>query len=137
MSATSTVSSESVTSAIGGDTGYQGMLAQLRDDLLSTLLAPTAICALYASLLITWTSKEAPFAHIWAGLAALAICLGAHRLVRTHPRRAALLYTAGLTALTIQGAARPGLGWLNVVVFIFFCCADECVMPRGATAGGP
>jgi len=101
MSATSTVSNESATSAMGGDSGYQGMLTQLRDDLLSTLLAPTAICALYASLLISWTSKEAPFAHIWAGLAALAICLGAHRLVRTHPRRAALLYTAGLTALTM------------------------------------
>ena len=26
----------------------------------------------------------------------------------------------GLTALAIQGAARPGLGWLNVLVFLFF-----------------
>ena len=26
----------------------------------------------------------------------------------------------GLTTLTIQGAARPGLGWLNVLVFLFF-----------------
>lgn len=26
----------------------------------------------------------------------------------------------GLTALTIQGAARPGLGWLNVLVFLFY-----------------
>ena len=26
----------------------------------------------------------------------------------------------GLTALAIQGAARPGLGWLNVLVFVFF-----------------
>ena len=25
-----------------------------------------------------------------------------------------------LTALTIQGAAQPGLGWLNVLVFLFF-----------------
>lgn len=25
----------------------------------------------------------------------------------------------GLTALAIQGAARPGLGWLNVLVFLF------------------
>ncbi|MBU2074168.1 MAG: sulfate permease [Actinobacteria bacterium] len=26
----------------------------------------------------------------------------------------------GLTALAIQGAARPGFGWLNVLVFLFF-----------------
>lgn len=26
----------------------------------------------------------------------------------------------GLTALAIQGAARPGLGWLNVLVFLLF-----------------
>jgi hypothetical protein len=26
----------------------------------------------------------------------------------------------GLTALAIQGAARPGLGWLNVLVLLFF-----------------
>jgi hypothetical protein len=26
----------------------------------------------------------------------------------------------GLTVLAIQGAARPGLGWLNVLVFLFF-----------------
>lgn len=26
----------------------------------------------------------------------------------------------GLTALAIQGAARPGLGWLNVLLFLFF-----------------
>lgn len=26
----------------------------------------------------------------------------------------------GLTALAIQGAARPGLGWLNVLVLVFF-----------------
>ena len=26
----------------------------------------------------------------------------------------------GLTALAIQGAQRPGLGWLNVLVFLFF-----------------
>jgi hypothetical protein len=26
----------------------------------------------------------------------------------------------GLTALAIQGAARPGLGWLNMLVFLFF-----------------
>lgn len=26
----------------------------------------------------------------------------------------------GLTALAIQGAGRPGLGWLNVLVFLFF-----------------
>jgi hypothetical protein len=26
----------------------------------------------------------------------------------------------GLTALAIQGAAHPGLGWLNVLVFLFF-----------------
>ena len=26
----------------------------------------------------------------------------------------------GLTALAMQGAARPGLGWLNVLVFLFF-----------------
>jgi len=26
----------------------------------------------------------------------------------------------GLTALAVQGAARPGLGWLNVLVFLFF-----------------
>lgn len=29
----------------------------------------------------------------------------------------------GLTALAIQGAARPGLGWLNVLVFLFFWSA--------------
>lgn len=26
----------------------------------------------------------------------------------------------GLTALAIQGAARPGLGWFNMLVFVFF-----------------
>lgn len=26
----------------------------------------------------------------------------------------------GLTALAIQGATHPGLGWLNVLVFLFF-----------------
>ena len=26
----------------------------------------------------------------------------------------------GLTALTILGAARPGFGWVNVLVFLFF-----------------
>ena len=26
----------------------------------------------------------------------------------------------GLTALAIQGAARPGRGWINVLVFLFF-----------------
>ncbi|MGL5825369.1 MAG: hypothetical protein ACRCYU_11215 [Nocardioides sp.] len=26
----------------------------------------------------------------------------------------------GLTALAIQGAAHPGLGWLNMLVFLFF-----------------
>lgn len=30
-----------------------------------------------------------------------------------------------LTALAIQGAARPGLGWLNVLVFLFFLECDE------------
>lgn len=35
----------------------------------------------------------------------------------------ALVATAayfGLTVLAIQGAARPGIGWLNVLVFLFF-----------------
>ena len=31
----------------------------------------------------------------------------------------------GLTALAIQGAARPGLGWLNVLVFLFFWNATK------------
>lgn len=35
----------------------------------------------------------------------------------------------GVTALAIQFAARPGLGFLNVLVFLFFCYADSCVMP--------
>src|SRR4051794_622364 len=33
---------------------------------------------------------------------------------------AATLAYLVLTALAIQEAARPGLGWLNVVVFLFF-----------------
>jgi hypothetical protein len=35
----------------------------------------------------------------------------------------------GLTALAIQLAARPGLGFLNVLVFLFFCYAEVVVMP--------
>ena len=31
----------------------------------------------------------------------------------------------GLTALAIQGAGRPGLGWLNVLVFLFFWNAGQ------------
>ncbi|HET9501025.1 MAG TPA: hypothetical protein VFO98_12255 [Marmoricola sp.] len=35
----------------------------------------------------------------------------------------------GLMALAIEFAARPGLGFLNVLVFLFFCYADIVVMP--------
>lgn len=38
----------------------------------------------------------------------------------------------GLTALAIQLAARPGLGFVNVLVFLFFCYAAVVVIPSSA-----
>ena len=35
----------------------------------------------------------------------------------------------GLTALAIEFAARPGLGFVNALGFLFFCYAAAVVMP--------